>query len=677
LDKRPLSYRALFAVVYTTSVSSVYFALGVVAHRANGLTPAVFLAAGIFFLLTAMTFGEGASLHQERGGSAVFARYAFNELVSFVAGWAIVLDYTILIGVTALTVPAYLAAFWGPIDRGALEIIVAIGVILFVLADNVTGVSARRLKRRFAITIADLVLQALVIVLGIALALHPSRLTQAINLGTAPSFPDLAFALPIAIVAFAGLEAAASLAGEVAGSGRSLKRHVLTGSSIIVMIYVGISLVGVWALPVHHGLTELGQSHIKAPVLGVVEALRPVWISDVLKYGVAIGGALGLAAAANSAMLGVSRVGYSLATNRQIPSAVGRLHPRWGTPFVIMGGAAIAAAALVLPTDLELLVGIYAFGALLSFTIAHLSVIVLRFREPDRARNYRVPLSVPIAGASVPLPAVAGALLSLAGWIAVLAYHSGARYVGLGWLLGGLTLYVVYRKTQSKPLLRRVTIPERALRHEALEPDFGSILVPIFGSRLDDDIIQTAGKLAAETRDAPGQGGSLIEAIWVFEVPLSLPLDAALPESQVERARQALARAKAVGEEYGGVTVVPTTVRARRTGQAIVAEARDRGVEAIVLAAEEPSRIRGGALFGGAGGPLENYVGEITKYVIRKATCRVILTAPPAGARPPAETRPEPGSQAEEPAEPVVAETVVGPVAEAAGEPSQKPVRRL
>jgi basic amino acid/polyamine antiporter, APA family len=523
-------------------------------------------------------------------------------------------------------------------------------VILYVLADNITGISARRLRRRIAITIADLVLQAVVIVLGFALALHPHRLTETIHFGGSTSVSDLAFALPIAIIAFTGLEAAASLVGEVAESSRALKRVVLPGSSVIVVIYVGISLVGVGALPVHHGLTQLGQAHIKAPVLGVVEAFRPKWVADVLKYAVAIGGALGLGAAANSAMLGVSRLGYSLATNRQIPSAVGRLHPRWGTPYVIMGVAAVAAAALVLPTDLELLVGIYAFGALLSFTIAHLSVIVLRFREPARERGYRVPLSIPLRGASVPLPAVLGALLSFAGWVAVLAFHSQARYVGLGWLLAGLVLYVTYRKTESKPLLRRVTIPERALRHEALEPEFGSILVPIFGSRLDDDIIQTAGRLAAETRDGPGQGGSVIEAVWVFELPLSLPLDAPLPEAQVLRAREALARAKAVGEEYEGVSVATTVVRARRIGQAIVTEARDRAVEAIVLAAEEPSRIRGGALFGGAGGPLDNYVGEITKYVIRKAPCRVILTAPPAGAKPGADVAPAADHRPEKPA---------------------------
>jgi APA family basic amino acid/polyamine antiporter len=630
VNNRPFSLRALFAVVYTTSVSSVYFALGVVARHANGLTPLVFLAAGIYFQLAAMTYAEGASLHPERGGSAVFARYAFNELVSFIAGWAIVLDYTILIAVTALTVPAYLAAFWGPLGHGVLQIVVAVAVIVVVALDNITGVSARRLRRRVWIVGGDLALQAAVIVLGLVLAFHPHRLAETIHLGTAPTWADLAFALPIAVIAFTGLEAAASVAGEVSASVADVKRFIIPSSAVIVLIYVGIAFVGITALPVVDGVTALGITHLQAPVLGVVEAYRPVWVADLLKYAVAIGGAVGLAAAAGSAMLGVSRTGYSLATNRQIPSAIGRLSGRWGTPVVVITAAAVVAAALVLPTDLELLIGIYAFGALLAFTIAHVSVIALRFREPDRERAYAVPLSIRIKGAAVPLPAVAGALLAGAGWVSVVVLHTGARYVGLGWLLSGVVLYVTYRKIEQKPLLRRVTIPERALRHEALEPEFGSILVPIFGTPLDDDIVQTAGRLAGDTHDDVVEEGAVIEAVWVFEIPLALPLDAPLPDTQITRARESLARAKVVGEEYEGVQVATAVVRARRAGEAIVNEARRRGVEAIVLAAEEPSRVKGGALLGGVSGPLENYVGEVTKYVIRKAPCRVILTAPPA-----------------------------------------------
>ncbi len=270
----------------------------------------------------------------------MFARYAFNELISFVAGWAIFLDYTILIAVTALTVPAYLAAFAAPIGRGGIEIAVALAVIALVAADNLTGVSARRLRPRLLITVADVILQALIIVLGLALVFNPDNLTASIHLGTAPSWSDLAFALPIAVIAFTGIEAAASIAGEVSatpaagqvagrarlGGDRADLRRDLTGRR--------------GRAPGPHGMTTLGTEHIKAPVLGVVEAFKPQWLADVLKYAVAIGGAAGLFAAAGSAMLGVSRVGYSLATNRQIPSAVGRLHGRWGTPYVIIGAAA-------------------------------------------------------------------------------------------------------------------------------------------------------------------------------------------------------------------------------------------------------------------------------------------------------------------------------------------------
>ena len=196
VNQRPFSYRALFAVVYTTSVSSVYFALGVVAAHAGGLTPVVFLAGGIFFQLSAMTYAEGAALHPERGGSAVLGRYAFNELVSFVAGWAIVLDYTILLAIAALTAPAYLAAFWSPLGHGALQVLIALGVIVFVAIDNLTGVKVRRLRRRIAITVADVVLQAVVIILGLVLVFHPDRLAETVHLGTAPTWSSLALRVP-------------------------------------------------------------------------------------------------------------------------------------------------------------------------------------------------------------------------------------------------------------------------------------------------------------------------------------------------------------------------------------------------------------------------------------------------------------------------------------------------
>jgi len=629
--RRSLGSPALFAVLYSGVASSIYFALGVVSNHALGLTPVVFLGAGFFFLLTLMTYIEGATLHPERGGSTNFARYAFNELVSFVAGWAVLLDYVILIAITAFTATNYLGTFWSPLGEGAVEALLAIAIIAVVAVLNVRGLSAARFQSIARLAVMDLVLQVVVIVLGMALVFDASALVDPIDLGRAPGWSDLLFAFTIATVAFIGVESAAGLAREVAVDARSLKRLIGAGTAATMTTYVGMALVALTALPVRGGRTELGsRSGEEAPVVAVVNAYPHRGPADALHYVVAGTASIVLITACASAMLGLSRLAYSLATNRQIPSAVGRLHPTRSTPYVIIVIAAVLAAALTLTADIEFLVGIYAFGALLAFTIAHVSITVLRYREPDGERPFRVPLSVRVGGGSLPLPAVFGAVASAFAWASVVVTHGGARIVGIAWMVAGLALYVIYRRAGEKPLLARVLIPEAALRAEPPEVEYGSILVPIFGRPLDDDIVQTAGRLAGDDRLDEGEGGAVIEALWVFEIPMSLPIDAAVPDAQLKRARAALARAKAVGEEYEGVEVATATVRARRTGQAIVEEARRRGVEAIVLAAEEPSRIRGGALLGGAGAPLENFVGDVTKYVIDKAPCRVVLTAPPA-----------------------------------------------
>ena len=628
--RRSLGSPALFAIIWTSLASAVYFSLGVVARHALGLTPLVFVFAGVFFGLAAMTYVEGASLHQERGGSTVFARYAFNELISFIAGWAILLDYVILIAVTALTATSYLGAFYRPIGHGAVQVLVALAIIAYVAVRNVRGFSTTRTQRIAALVILDLALQLLIIVLGLALFLNFHTLTGPIKLGHSPRWSEILYALTITTVAFTSLESASGLAGEVAISRRGLKRLLASATASVFVVYVGIALVAVTALPVHRGHTVLGNRHLNAPVVGIVERFHPHALAQTLKYVVAAAAAVTLVAAANSAMMGLGRLGYSLATNRQIPSALGRLHSRRSTPFVLIGVAALLAGALVIPRDLDLLVGIFAFGAMLGFTIAHLSIVVLRFREPDRLRPYRTPLSVQLRGAAVPLPAVIGATVSFGLWISVLVLHTGARYVGLAWMAGGLLLYVIYRTTQGKPLLRRVTVAEATLRAEAPQRDYGSILVPVLGTPLDDDIVQTAALLVSGSpTDEAAIDHATIEAIWIFEVPMSLPLDARLPENQIRDARTALARAKVIGEEYTGVEVATAMVRARRTGYAIVEEARRRGVEAIVLGAEEPSLIRGGAVLGGRAGRRDSVIGETSRYVVAKAHCRVILTAPP------------------------------------------------
>lgn len=631
--RRGLGSPVLFVVIYATLASAIYFSLGVVADNALGLTPLVFLVAGLLFWLAAMTYTEGAAMYAERAGASVFARHAFNEVVSFVVGWALLLDYVILIAVTALTATNYLAAFWAPLGEGAAEIVLSILLIWVLVIRQIRVLPIGRVTRVLRLVVADLVLQVILIVAGLIVFLDPATLVDSIDLGTSPAWSDVIFGLGVAMVVFTGLESAAGLAGEVRVSGAALRRLVSASTLSVMVVYVGIAVVALNALPVQDGATALGGRYLEAPVLGITRSFHTQWVADAATYVVAAFAALTLLAAADSAMLGLSRQAYTMATSRQIPSVVGRLHPTRGTPYVVIVLAGLLAIALVIPQDLNFLTGIYAFGSLLALTVAHASIVMLRSREPDRARPFRIGGSVTVGGRDLPVPAVIGAITSLLVWLSVVILHDGARYVGGAWLIAGTLLFVVYRRSQGKSLTAHMTVPPRALQIESREVrerqgEFGSILVPVHGGPLDDDIIQTAGRMAAEAVEEDFENpGATIEAIWIFEIPMSLPIDAALPDEQVARARAALARAKAVGEEYENVTVATATVRARRVGEAICEEARRRGVEVIVLAAEAPSRTRGGALLGGRTG-LDNALGEITKHVIAKAPCPVILTAP-------------------------------------------------
>ncbi|HWM11504.1 MAG TPA: amino acid permease [Solirubrobacteraceae bacterium] len=639
---KSLGAPALFGIVQGFVAASVYFAVGLVAQRALGFTWLVFLAGGLLFALVVVTYVEGASLHQERGGATVIARFAFNELVSFIAGWAICLDYLILIAICAFATTDYAAVFWDGLESGAGEFFLAASVVAFVAWWNARRSDAPRYNRAVLIVLGDLGLQLLVVAYGLIYLLEPELLTNPASIAGTPSAEDLLFAFPLVLVAFSGLDASSGLAGQVAIGRRGLRRLISVRMLAAIVPYVGIALVASVTLPVER-IDEGGPAGwIEAPMLGIVADFSQAWLRDSLQYVVAISAVAILAAACNAAMLGVSRLGYSLALNRQIPSRIGYLHPATATPVVIIGIGALVATLLLLTADLEFLLASSAFGATAAFTIVCLSVCRLRWREPDRDRPYRMPFNVRVAGADLPLPAALGTVLSAAAFVAVLVFHSGARWVGLGWMAFGVLLYVYYRISEDKPLLKRITVPEQVLTRKRAQVEYGSILVPIAGTPLDDDIVQTAGRLASEEDDDHGEGGAVIEALWVFEVPMALPLDTPVPDSELKRARAALARAKAVGEEYEGVEVATAVVRARRAGEAIVREARRRGVEAIVLAAEEPVRTRGGVLFGGKQGLRDTFVGETTRYVVNKAPCRVVLTAPPAQGADPTRVADEP-----------------------------------
>ncbi|MFM9149936.1 MAG: universal stress protein, partial [Solirubrobacterales bacterium] len=388
------------------------------------------------------------------------------------------------------------------------------------------------------------------------------------------------------------------------------------------------------ALPVVEGpggaSTELGTNFLGAPLLGVVSSFEPGWLADVMRYAVGLVAALTLLWAANTGLLALSRHTFSLAVHRQIPIRVGVLGQRFETPYRALILAGVAVFLLALFGDVEVLAGLFAFGATLAITLAHLALIRLRITRPDAERPFSAPLSIPFRGGRIPLTSVAGALLGGLAFISVLVIHDEARWVGAAWLVAGLVGYAIYRLVvQGVGLNKPIELDTRTLTRPEPRASLGRILVPLFGTALDQDIVSTAGLMAAEEEPEMGIEGAKVILLYTTEVPMSRALDDSVAGEE-ERLGTLGERARAIAEEYEGVSVDLEVIHCREAGEAIVEAAGRLRVDAVVMGAEPPTGIKGGPQFGGLGEARYEEVGPVTLYVVSHATVPVLVTAPPA-----------------------------------------------
>jgi basic amino acid/polyamine antiporter, APA family len=614
--RRSVGLGGLFATAYGNVGSSIYYALGIVALYAAGFTPVIFMVAGALFALTAKTYAEGASMIPEAGGSSSFARHAFNELVSFFAGWALSLDYILTIAISAFFVPHYLGAFWPALTHSPGDIIGGLIVIVVLAWLNIRGIGESA-KLNFVLAIADLVTQCLIIVLGLFLVFDPARLVNQVHLGTVPTYSHLIFALSLSMLAYTGIETVSNMAEEARDPGHDVPKAVNLILIAVIGVYAGMTVVALSALPVvghgsqAHTLLGVPPPHgfENDPVLGIIDnlGLTPT-IAHILRYYVGVLAATILFIATNAGLIGISRLSWSLAEHRQLPRIFARLHPKYRTPwFTIMTFSAFAGILLI-PGQTDFLGNLYSFGAMLSFTTAHAAVIALRIKDPDRERPYRMPWNIPFRGSSIPLTAVIGGIATFAAWISVLALHVDARYVGTGWMIVGLTGYVFYRRNQGLDLTSHHKIAHRERPSSFVELEYRSAIVPIFGTDVDARALRTAAKLVGED--------AMVEAIYILRVPSQLSIDAGL-EQEEQLGLSVLESAKVRGRQIG-LKVQTRLIRTRNPGAAIVEEAERRNAEIIYLGtAHAPAS--------------ERALGPTASYLLAHRPCRVVIETPPAG----------------------------------------------
>src|SRR5438874_4373848 len=616
--ERVLGTPALFATAYGNVGSSIYYALGVTAAFALGLTPLVFLIAGVFFSATALTYAEGTVRFPEAGGSASFARHAFNELASFGAGWAQMLNYIITIAISAFFVPHYLSIFWAPLKQNPWDIIVGALVIVLLVLLNVVGIQESA-KLNIFLALIDFGTQLLLVLLGFALIFSPSTLVDNIHWGTAPTWSQFFIAIPVGMIAYTGIETVSNLAEETRDPVKSIPRSIGLVAIAVYAIYFTLPLIALSALPVH--LIDGKQTTLLAlppekggfqndPVLGLVEHLGLGGATlSVLKVYVGILAATILFIATNAGIIGASRITYSMATYRQLPEAFRRLHPKFKTPWLsLIVFAGFVSILVLIPGQTKFLGTMYAFGAMLSFTVAHASIVQLRRRYPDEELQFRSRPNLRVRGVDWPLFAIFGGTATALIWLVVVVQSPGPRYAGLGWLVVGFAGYYVYRRrVVHEPLTATVRAP--IAMGPALALEYRNVLVPVIDRHDSEAAVDLACRLATER-------GASIVALTVLEVPLELSLDAEPPAGAEERANDLLDQVRAIGDAYG-VNVIGRIARARRGGPAIVDEATSRHSEIIVLGSpRRDARRRQGKIFG-----------DTVDYVLKNAPCRVLVAA--------------------------------------------------
>jgi APA family basic amino acid/polyamine antiporter len=605
---------ALFSAAYGNVGSSIYYALGVTAAFALGLTPIAFVIAGVIFAFTAATYTEATVMYPEAGGSSSFARHAFNELASFVAAWAQMLNYVITVAISAFFVPHYLSVFWPSLGHGPGDVIAGIVLVGLLAALNIKGTEESS-RLNLALAIGDLCTQIVLVGIGIALVLSPDILVNNVHLGVAPTWGDFALGIAVGMIAYTGIETISNMSEEAKDAERTIPRGVGLTVLAVLALYLLIPIVALSAMPVTpdaagHYSTVLGTKFADDPVLGIVEHLGlGASLTDVLRYYVGVLAAVILIIATNAGLIGVSRLTFSMGQHRQLPDRIRQVHPRFHTPYVAILAFSAIAAVTMLPGETDFLATMYSFGAMLSFTIAHVAVVRLRRRYPDRERKWKPPLNVHAFGFEVPVMAVLGGIGTFAAWVIVIALHTTTGLVGAGWMIFGVLLYVAYRRRQQLPLRETVKV----LTPEPLgveEVEYRSVLVVFESDSFSDEAVATAARLAARRRRG-------IHVLAIVTVPTHLPLDASI-EDREEDAGSKIEQAKIIG----GLRVTGHIVRVRpgQEARTIIEEAQDIKAAAIVM----PLRYRNGK-------PL---YGKTLQTVLAERPTRVIVAAQPGSAAP-------------------------------------------
>ncbi|HEY4823187.1 MAG TPA: amino acid permease [Candidatus Bathyarchaeia archaeon] len=467
--KRDIGWYGSFSMGYADVGANVFIALGLVALYAGGATPIAFLVASMTYVATGLAYAELATTYPYAGGAQVYSMKAFNDLGGFVAGWAVMLDYTVDIALFSLAAAGYLSYFLprNIVDPSNLRTlgILAVGLVLLLLLLNVTGI---RGSSKFNEILVAVGISVQSIVLVVSLALHFDWnlfLSQLLTLGVNQPRPGIDYLLPVhltfqnfiyaatlAMASFIGIESIAQAAEETKKPYRWIPRANKLSIIFVLIFTIGLSIAGTGGIGaeglvqnIHNPVTAMAQT---IPSIGFLLAPVVAFTGFALCY-----------VSTNTGVIGVSRVVFSMGRYRLLPQWFYKVHKTFRTPVRAILIFGVVGAALSLTGNLELVADLYNFGALLSYIMVNLSLIILRNAEPDTYRAWKVPgeINLRLGQRRIIIPAISviGTISCTSIWLLIVIFHPAGRLLGASWLLVGLAGFLVYRKLHSLPIMSK------------------------------------------------------------------------------------------------------------------------------------------------------------------------------------------------------------------------------
>ncbi len=584
LDKghllRLVGVRAIYAIGYGDVGSSIYYALGVTALFAMGAAPLAIATAGVLFVFTVLTYAELSAALPEAGGSSAFARRAFqSDAISFVAGWALLLDYVVTIAISAYTVPPYLGYFWPVLRTPVGHFAASAALITFLTAVNIVGIK-QSTSLSLVLAIFGNVTQLALIAIGFVAFVNLPALLSQFTIGVHPTWGQFIYSVTIAMVAYTGIEAISQMSGEVRDPGKNVPRGMLLTMFTVLFMYMGIVFVAISAMPFgpvagSEWASELTINYLEDPIAGIA-AQMPVF-GKYLAPWIALLGAAILTIATNAGVIGASRLTYSMGGHFQLPAFFSRLHRRFKTPYLsLIIFSAISVLIIFLGKKLTYLADLYNFGAMLAFALAHASLLGIRWREPRLERPFKLKPNVRFAGREFPVTAILGFIFISAVWVTVVITHPFGRTMGFLWMFAGLGMYYWYRRRSKIPAGKAVAVEEVSFP-EYCPFKIKTVLLAVKSLRRCE-VADTAFKIAKEDN-------ATVVALNVIEIPAALPVETFLYD-KFSAAEETLHKVWAVGTEHG-IHVETRLLQSRHAGETICETAREVGADVIVIGASE------------------------------------------------------------------------------------------